>query len=242
MDTARNMESLNSEIRSRLIKAGSSLVGFADMSELPAEVRDSMPSAISIAAALNPSIINEISNGPTKQYFQEYNRVNEFLTHLSETTVEYLKSRGHKAVAIKPTVAKEDMDYSTLATPLPNKTVATRAGLGWIGKSALLITKEYGPAVRLTSVLTDAEFETASPINESHCGDCTKCVENCPAKAIHGKNWELGSKRELMVDAFACCDTAASLSKNIGIVATICGICINSCPWTQKYISRQLTS
>ena len=236
------METLNSELKARLIKEGAALVGFANISFLPADIRGSMPSAISIAATLAPSIINDISNGPTISYYQEYNRANEFLTELCETAVEFLTSRGNKAIAIKPTIPKEEMDYETLATQLPNKTIATRAGIGWIGKSSLLITKEYGPAIRLASVLTDAKLETETPINDSRCGDCMKCVENCPAKAITGNNWELGLQRESLLDAFACCNTAVNSCKNIEIAATICGVCINVCPWTQKYISRELKS
>jgi epoxyqueuosine reductase QueG len=234
------VESLNLEIKSKLIKAGVSLAGFADISDLPAGITDSMTSAISISVALDASIINEIGNGPTNRYYQEYKRVNEFLAYLSETAVEYLKSRGNKAVAIRPTVEGKDLDYKTLTTLLPHKTVARLAGLGWIGKSALLITKEYGAAVRFATVLTDAEFEAAKPLKTLSCGDCNKCVENCPAKAISGRNWELGLEREAIYDAFACYDTARKLSKKISLPSTICGVCINVCPWTQKYISREL--
>jgi epoxyqueuosine reductase QueG len=236
------MTTLNSEIKARLIEAGASLVGFADTSDLSADVTGSMRSAISIAVALDASIISEIADGPTERYYQEYNRVNTFLADLCKLAVEYLESRGNKAVAIKPTVEGKDLDYETLMTSIPHKTVARLAGLGWIGKSALLVTKEYGPAVRLATVLTDAELEAAKPLNASSCGDCVKCVENCPAKAISGRNWELGLEREMIYDAFACCDTATRLSKKAGISSVICGICINVCPWAQKYISRELTS
>jgi epoxyqueuosine reductase len=236
------MTTLNSEIKTKLINAGASLVGFADVTSLPVEITDSMTSAISIAVALDASIINEIADGPTARYYQEYKSVNESLTHISETAVEYLKDRGNGTTVIKPTVEGKYLDYETLMTPIPHKTAARLAGLGWIGKSALLITEEYGPAVRLATVLTDAELEAAKPLNASSCGDCVKCMECCPAKAILGRNWELGLEREAVYDAFKCCDTATILSKKAGISSVICGICINVCPWTQKYILRELTS
>jgi epoxyqueuosine reductase len=231
---------MNSEIKTKLTEAGVCLVGFADISGLPADVRCSMRFAISIAVALDASIIKAIADGPTERYYQEYKRANEFLGHLSEVAVEYLNGRGNRAIAIEPTVEGKDLDYKTLTTPLPHKTVATRAGLGWIGKSALLITEEYGAAVRFATVLTDAELETGSPVNSSRCGDCKKCVVHCPAKAILGENWQVGAKRESIYDAFACYNTANILSRKIGIPSNICGICINVCPWTQKYISREL--
>ena len=235
------MMMLNSEIKTKLIEAGASLVGFADISDLPAKVTRSMRSAVSIAVALDASIISEIADGPTNRYYQEYNRVNGVLADLCGNVVEDLENRGNRAIATKPTVGGKDLDYKALTTSLPHKTIATRAGLGWIGKSALLITEKYGAAVRLATVLTDAEFEAAKPVNASSCGECVKCVENCPAKAISGRNWELGLEREAIYDAFACCDTARTLAKKVGISEVICGICINVCPWTQKYISLELT-
>jgi epoxyqueuosine reductase QueG len=239
---------LNQEIESELIAAGASLVGFAGISELPSEARAGMQSAISIAVALNPSIISEISDGPTRRYYNEYTRVNEFLSQLCASTIEFLKSYGCRAEAIGPTIYIEGSAKNTLTTPLPHKTTATRAGLGWIGRSALLITKEYGPAVRLATVLTDAPLEVGQPVDESLCGDCTKCVDRCPAGAITGENWSRGTERHLIYDAHACCTTAQGLAsrknitvsiRGICVPVTICGICIHACPWTQKYISRE---
>jgi epoxyqueuosine reductase len=236
------METLNSQIESQLIGAGASLVGFADISGLPAASRCEMESAISIAVALDVSIINEISEGPTQRYYHEYTRVNEFLARLCASVINDLKERGHIASAITPTIRIEGSAMKALATPLPHKTVATRAGLGWVGKSALLITKEYGPAIRLATVLTDAPLDAGTPVDDSQCGHCTKCVDRCPANAIVGENWRKGLDRQSIYDAHACCAMAKSLAGQKGIPVTICGICINACPWTQKYISRELNA
>jgi len=236
------METLNAQIESRLVSAGASLVGFADISSLSAEVRGEMAFAVSIAAALDVSVVSEISEGPTQRYYEEYTRANEFLAELCGTTVDYLKSRGHRAKAIDPTVRIFGSAVKTLSTPLPHKTVATRAGLGWIGKSALLITKTYGPALRLATVLTDAPLEIGDPVDDSHCGQCTECVDRCPATAIVGRNWAVGAERQAIYDAHACCATAMNLAGKKGIPATICGICIHACPWMQKYISREMPS
>jgi len=233
---------LNSRIESQLKNQGACLVGFADAGSLPAGATGAMKSAISIAVALQAEIIKEISNGPTRRYYGEYERVNRLLSALCAGAVETLRACGNEAVAIEPTIEINDGVRRTLTTPLPHKTVATRAGLGWIGKSALLITKEYGPAVRLATVLTDAQLEAGEPIDDSRCGDCAECVIRCPAKAISGQHWKAGSQRDSIYDAFACCAEAKERSRAIEIRATICGICINACPWAQKYISRELSS
>jgi len=230
------MMNLNERIIAALKEQGADLIGFADVTDLPPEMTGGLVGAVSIAVRLDRSVVSEISNGPTRRYYKEYERVNELLAKLCRQIADLLKTCGRKAEAIEAT--SENFDTHTLSTPLQHKTIATRAGLGWIGKSALLITEEYGPAIRLGSVLTDAEFEADRPIDTSRCGDCRKCVDACPAGAIVGSNWSMGASRESIYDAFACRDTARKLSKHQGIDSTICGICINACPWTQRYISR----
>lgn len=236
------MRPLSTKIRASLLEKGACLVGYADVSDVVFEAVASLEKAVSIAVALNPSVICDISKGPTKRYYKEYNRANNLLADLCDHTVDVLISQGYKAVALKPTIEK--IDLTSLDAPLPHKTIATKAALGWIGKSALLITKRYGAAIRLASVLTDADLDIADPVEQSMCSDCRCCVDRCPGKAIKGNNWQLGAPRDSIYDAFACCETAIKLSKKVGIQSTIgrvaiCGICINVCPWTQKYISPE---
>lgn len=238
-DVNRTMN-MNERIRTALKEQGADLVGFADITDLPVEMTGGFNAAVSIGVRLDPSVVSEISEGPTQSYYQEYRRVNEFIGKLCNQIADLLTTSGWMAKAVEATT--DNFDARTLSMPIQHKTIATRAGLGWIGKSALLITEEYGPAVRLGSVLTDAELETGAAIDTSRCGDCHKCVDHCPANAISGSNWSVGAPRESIYNAFMCRDTAMSLSKQQGIVSTICGICINACPWTQKYMSRELNA
>lgn len=230
------MEDISGQLREFLIGRGASLVGYADMHEVPPEVRTGLPRAVSIAVALNPKIISGIMAGPTVEYFGEYKRVNDFLNELAKSAEAFLIARGHQACAIAATL-KQLPD--NLLTPLPNKTVATRAGLGWIGKSGLMITTQYGPAVRLATVLTDAPLDCGQPINKSRCGNCQECTTHCPTKAIRGVTWQLGMKREEFYDAFACKANAQAMSAAIGLKATVCGICIAVCPWAKKHLANK---
>lgn len=61
--------------------------------------------------------------------------------------------------------------------------VAQRAGVGFIGKNGLLITKEFGSFVYLGEVITNIEFDPDTPM-ESLCGDCTRCIDACPPSAL----------------------------------------------------------
>lgn len=131
------------------------------------------------------------------------------------------------------------IDENTRRTELPHKTVATRAGIGWIGKSALLVTEEYGSAIRLTSILTNATLEVGRPVNISRCGDCQICKNACPAGAISGVAWEVNKDRDEFYNAFDCRRTARERSGKVGIDESLCGLCILECPWTQQYLKKE---
>ena len=150
---------LNDEITTFIKSHGASLVGFADLKEIDTEARDNFPYGIIIAVALDPKVVSDIKIGPTAAYYAEYKKVNILLDELAQQMVLFFIKKGFKA-KIRPATFEEDKAH--LTAKLPHKTVATRAGLGWIGKSALLVTREYGPAVRLVSVLTDAPVTRAN--------------------------------------------------------------------------------
>lgn len=236
MATPTQDESLTAwqgELVASLKLAGAALVGFADLSCLPPNVRRGFPRAISIAASLEPSVIAGLASGPTTAYHAEYDRANAALAELAGLATRSIEARGFAAVASAVTVKVVDGDG---ATALPHKTVATRAGLGWIGHSALLVTPEFGKCVRLASVLTDAPLMCAEPVQESRCGRCRGCVEACPAGAVTGHPWSPGIARNRIFDAAACKKKASSLAAEQGIDVTICGICILACPWTRRYL------
>jgi epoxyqueuosine reductase QueG len=177
-----------------------------------------------------------IKTGPTKEYNAEYDSINIRLNNIAQSTVQFLGEKGHKSNARFATVEE---DEATLSAKLPHKTVATRAGLGWVGKSNLLITEKYGSAVRLVTVLTDAPLSTGKPINSSRCGDCTACVDACPAHTLTGNLWQAGVTREFMFDVHACRKKAREqTAKLIGENKSICGLCIVACPWTKKYLKK----
>jgi epoxyqueuosine reductase len=222
-------------LNSLLREHGASVVGFADLQELPPDVRQDYPSGVSFGVALNPAIIARITNGPTREYEDEYKRVNALLGRLAETSATYLRQQGFEASPVG--VTKRYVDEQSLHTDLPQKTVATRAGLGWIGKCALLVTKEFGSAVRFGSILTNAPLPAAEAINTSLCGDCEACVKVCPGSAPSGALWQAGMRREAFFDAHACYQTTTHWRATRHLSRHICGMCIAACPWTQRYLA-----
>ena len=208
------------------------LIGFADLSEIDIDARRSFRYGISIAMAL--SVLPGTSEEPSIAYFNEYRRVSARLKEASRFLTEQIQARGYNALSLW-LLDRQDENF---CTPLPFKTLATRAGLGWIGKSAALVTKEYGSAIRLGGVLTDMPFETGTPVNASLCGKCMECVKHCPGQAIQGNLWDVHADRDSLLDARACKDAVIERGKIFGKTDGTCGICIAVCPWSRRYFDR----
>lgn len=229
------MEDVTNAIKDLLLNCGATLVGFADLSEIPVENRDGMSHGISIAVAMTPTIVVGIKDGPTLEYYEEYNRLNLKLDGLVKLGINFLHDSGFISVGQTITSYTESGSYRT---PLPHKTIATRAGLGWIGKCTLLITENFGSAIRLASILTNAPLRTGKPVDTSRCGKCSVCASSCPGKAISGKNWDVTKDRDTFFNAEKCRTKARELGSKIGVIGAFCGKCIEVCPYTQRYIKK----
>jgi epoxyqueuosine reductase QueG len=227
--------SISEELRDILLRNGAALVGYGDLTALSQNCRRSFDYGVSIAVKMTPEIVKGIEKEVTAEYYDENMRLNNLLDRLCEETVRFLESKDYLAYAQTTyNVEEDELDYKTA---LPHKTVATRAGIGWIGNCALLVTEQFGSAIRISSVLTNAPLETASPVQESRCGNCTKCRDGCPGRAVSGKNWRVELERADFFNAFSCRKAARERAAKTGINDTSCGLCILNCPWTQKYIN-----
>lgn len=106
--------------------------------------------------------------------------------------------------------------------PLVERELARRAGLGWIGKNASLITPEFGSWVFLGGMAINFELEEDSPVDKD-CGNCRKCIDACPAGALEEaycvnpsrclsyvsqrKGYLTAEERELLQNRLYGCDT-----------------------------------
>lgn len=212
---------------------GADLVGIANLSGL-----HEWGTGISVAVAIPQNVICSIHNGPTIEYYDTYYQINEHLNDIVSFGANFLINKGYKAYAQTTEVVKEDENYRTA---LPHKTVATRAGIGWIGKCALLVTEEFGSAVRISSLVTDADLPCGEPINFSRCGNCDNCKTNCAGNAITGELWNVNMDRDSFFNPFKCRKAARSLAaEKISKEITLCGKCIEVCPYTQRYITKSM--
>lgn len=226
------------QLQDQILDWGASLVGFADVRGVAPGAFSRWTKAVSIAVALDPSVVAQLRDGPTKEYYEEYVRVNQFLNDLADRSASFISSLGHRAEPFPSTIDESALGEEferTLSVAFQHKTAATRAGLGWIGKSALLVTPEYGPRVRLATVLTDMPLDIGTPITAGQCGDCRICLKACPAVAIQGEEWQVGLPREALVDAAACWQTATTLlMQRVGVDSAVCGVCVSVCPVAKR--------
>ncbi len=228
-------------IKQYIYEQGASLAGFARLQGLDLPGTMGFPYAISFACMLPLEVIGSIRNGPTKAYYLEYKRKNALLTLIGRGVEALIRSAGHRAHMVEVTVEDKGQEnyLESFDQGLPHKTAATLAGLGWIGKSALFVSPIYGPRVRLGTVLTDMPLETITSVSTGKCGSCTNCIRACPASAIRDKEWQVGVKRDELLDAHACRKKALEFSAALGINDSLCGICIWACPVGSKDSATQ---
>jgi len=217
---------------------GADTVGFADLSAYEDELGASgellarYPRAISVSVALLDDVVDTIRpDGPSPLYAHHYRQVNALLDQIILRLARFCRSKGYRALPVPPALIS---DWDTLSGPISHKAVAVLAGLGWMGKSTLVITPEYGPRMRFATVLTDMPLEAGEPM-ECRCGPCRACVVACPAGAIKDVSFKLRpARREDAVDVRACMRKLEEFARDPSIGELVCGVCVKVCPFGRR--------
>jgi len=123
-----------------------------------------------------------------------------------------------------PAKANQMAHYDCMMVPL-----AVDAGLGELSRMGFLITKEYGPRVRLGAVTTDLPLVPDKPVDigvVDFCEKCKKCAHCCPSKSISkDERREVNGTLRWTIDTESC---FAHWHK----LGTDCSICMRVCPWS----------
>jgi len=143
------------------------------------------------------------------------------LANIVGTLASYIRSLGYSARA------HDLCNYQILITP-----VAIDAGLGELGRNGVLITEEYGNAVKMAAVTTDMPLVHDKPVDigvDEFCRDCNICAEYCPVGAIpmHQEKRVVRGVRKWKINENACYGYWRT-------VGTDCGICLSVCPWSRS--------
>lgn len=137
--------------------------------------------------------------------------------YLSIQLASYITNLGY------PATANHLRHYEAVLVPL-----AVDAGLGELGRLGYLMTKKFGPRIRLGAVTTNLPLIPDKPVDlgvEDFCGICKKCAVCCPSQSIPmGEQAEVNGTLRWKLNAETCFDYW-------GKVGTDCNVCMRVCPW-----------
>lgn len=168
--------------------------------------------------------------------YHAYDVVNLRLDLLASNLASFLQKQGYRAL---PIPSSQRVDESRFRGAFSHKLTANLAGLGWIGRSCLLITPQAGPRVRWITIFTDAPLRAEKEPLANGCGECHACVDICPAHAITGRLFDENEGRELRLSAEDCDRYIREMEKITGKL--VCGMCLYACPHGRN-ASRKLKS
>ncbi|GFH40047.1 tRNA epoxyqueuosine(34) reductase QueG [Lactococcus insecticola] len=114
---------------------------------------------------------------------------------------------------------------------LVDTAVARRAGIGFIGKNGLVISKEFGSYMFLGELVTNLDLAPDSPVDYG-CGNCTHCVTSCPTQALNGDS-TMNAKRCLSFQTQTTGALDEAFRTKMKTVIYGCDICQISCPYNR---------
>ena len=114
---------------------------------------------------------------------------------------------------------------------LVDTAVARRAGIGFIGKNGLVISKEFGSYMFLGELITNLDIEPDQPVDYD-CGDCNRCVTACPTSCLIGDG-TMNAKRCLSFQTQDKGIMDLEFRKKIKTVIYGCDICQICCPYNK---------
>ena len=126
-----------------------------------------------------------------------------------------------------------DFEYKGMVDTgaLVDTAVAQRAGIGFLGKNGLVISKEYGSYMFLGELITNLEIEPDQPVDYG-CGDCTRCLTSCPTSCLFGDG-SMNAKRCLSFQTQEKGVMDLEFRKKIKTVIYGCDICQICCPYNK---------
>ena len=126
-----------------------------------------------------------------------------------------------------------DFEYKGMVDTgaLVDTAVAQRAGIGFIGKNGLVISKEFGSYMFLGELITNLDIEPDQPVDYG-CGDCNRCVTACPTSCLIGDG-SMNAKRCLSFQTQDKGVMDLEFRKKIKTVIYGCDICQICCPYNK---------
>ena len=218
-------QELQNQLKALAKSLGADTVGFCALPASPIEELPELTHAVSIAVKLSDAVLKTIDGAPSFMYFQHYRTANALLDSIAFRISRALEEAGFSAfpVAASQSLGKNNPYRGVVA----HKTAAVLSGLGFVGKSGLFLSTDFGSKVRLATILTNAPLQSELPVIENGCGDCQICKKACPAGAIFGEKPTTDGNRNF--DAEKCSQYMKEHFQDVGR-GSVCGVCIRVCP------------
>lgn len=118
------------------------------------------------------------------------------------------------------------------SSPIAEKLLAMRAGLGFIGKNRLLTNDQFGSFLLLGEIITNMELQPDNPIKQQSCGQCKKCIDACPTNALSCDGFEACKCISYLTMKKG--DIDAELKTKMGMYLFGCDECLRACPYNDK--------
>ena len=186
-------------------------------------------SILSIGYRLN---FTPLQNLPASRsaYMLDHDCANRHLDRASHRIVRFLEGRGFEAVGFDCGAGfyhEAGKTPERFAGDFSHKHAAVACGLGKFGLNNLVLSPEWGPRIRLTTVITNAELEGDSPTTENPCPtcECEACIWICPVHALDGWEGNYDPETGWVIDKQKCYDYIFTTLKG-----QRCGLCIKACP------------
>ncbi len=218
--TPMKIQSSTHELKTFIHSLGIDLVGFADQKSL---------SKIPLGLPIDPVMLFErYSNAIILgAQFGKYgikasgDDVALHLENIAYQVMGYLEERKKQYLVIHP---EDEYDPEKRMGLVSLKILAKEAGLGWQGRSLLVVSPEYGPIHRLIAILVNMRLSPDVPL-VNQCGDCRICIDKCPVGALELCRFEdHPESRQEVLDIDTC------LGDNG------CTVCIKACPYLTRIL------
>ena len=125
------------------------------------------------------------------------------------------------------------------SAPVLDRALAKKAGLGWIGKNSMLISRSAGSFVFIGEIILNLELEYMQIPESDFCGSCTRCIEACPTEAILDTR-SIDSERCISYQTIENKgEISSELEGKLSGRVFGCDICQDVCPWNRKAENHQ---
>jgi epoxyqueuosine reductase len=255
------VKSCTQSIKQKALELGFDVVGITDASPIPSEHIDYLKRWLSAGCAgqmtymhrnfekrVNPALLldgaksvicvglnysraSNLSEGATNDGAM-FGRIDTYACfddyHLFIRQHLYLLADFIKSIAAKDCKFKVCVD----SAPIAERSLAVRAGLGFIGKNRMLTNPTFGPRLFLGELITDLQLEPDKALTND-CSGCTECIKACPTGALTEDG--LDARRCISYLTIEHKDVISQeLTEKIGDRLFGCDQCILACPLSAK--------